>query len=340
MLRNILRRIASRYIPRKLYAKHLDSLVSALLCNRSFHLLDLGAQGGLQPRWAEIARFLEVSAVDPNGLADSDNNKGLSRQNEPSQDMGFGGCRYFNPITDILGPPGAKMTFSHTSDSRLSSLLEPKIEFLSQFPNASRFDVVEMERISTKSVDELALHNVDFIKLDLQGAEALVLQDGKVTLQKCMGIEVEVEFLELYKGQALFGEVSSMLLQEGFIFHDFTNLCRWNRRTLVGDGQCVFGDALFIRDIGCQKVMESLSDESYIALMIILVIYRRFDIFSIIAKDRRFSSVCNRMEIDNKLVMTEFKKLLSFHLRAMRLNRRFSDGLGFMGPGYYNHFMY
>ena len=111
MLRSLLRRVARRYIPRNVYAKHLDSVVFALLGDRSFHLLDLGAQGGLQPRWSEIARFLDVSAVDPNGLSSGDKCKRPSRQNKPASDTEFGGCRSFNPITDILGPSGGQMTF-------------------------------------------------------------------------------------------------------------------------------------------------------------------------------------------------------------------------------------
>lgn len=341
MLKKISKQLFSRFIPKNVYAKHLDYLVSLLLEGRTFHLLDLGAQGGLQPRWSALARYLDVSAVDPNGLSNNitycDESVGTLYSDKHFE---FDNCKSFHPITDILGETEKQVNFFSTADTRLSSLFLPNRKFLSLFPATDRFNIESIEAVSTRSIDSLLLSNVDFIKVDLQGAEQLVLSGGRETLKGCLGLEVEVEFVELYERQPLFGDVSEFLRRQGFLFHDFTNLCRWNRKSLTGDGHCVFGDALFIKDIDKSDVLESLSDERFAALLVVLLVYRRFDLFEMLAEADRFATTLGRLNLDTDIVRSRGKKLLRSHRQVLRLNRYLSDLLGYMGPGYYNHFMY
>jgi hypothetical protein len=123
----------------------------------------------------------------------------------------------------------------------------------------------------------LNINNPDFMKIDIQGGELNALLGAEGLLSDVLGLELEVEFVELYSTQPLFGNVCEFLYEKGFEFIDFVNLCRWERDKHNGFGQCVFGDALFLRtpekldytNISLDKISSYLS---------ILLIYRRYDL--------------------------------------------------------------
>ena len=63
-------------------------------------------------------------------------------------------------------------------------------------------------QIETTRLDDIKeLEAPDILKLDIQGAELDVLRHGVKTLESAVIIESEVEFLELYKGQPIFGDM-------------------------------------------------------------------------------------------------------------------------------------
>jgi len=81
------------------------------------------------------------------------------------------------------------------------------------------------------SMDEcLHLHqgDLDFIKLDTQGSELDILKGSdKILRSPLIGLEIEMEFISLYKDQPLFGDVVNFLGSKNFQFIDFIHLQRW-----------------------------------------------------------------------------------------------------------------
>ena len=66
------------------------------------------------------------------------------------------------------------------------------------------------------------------------------------------GVEVEVEFIEMYQDQPLFNEVDSFMRERGFHLFDL-KLFYWRRKSGLGfdgnrRGQLVHGDALYLRN--------------------------------------------------------------------------------------------
>lgn len=61
---------------------------------------------------------------------------------------------------------------------------------------------------------------VDLMWMDVQGAESTILRDLENHLIKFRAIYLEVEDIELYKGQALFPEISKTLRDFGFFISD------------------------------------------------------------------------------------------------------------------------
>jgi len=61
-----------------------------------------------------------------------------------------------------------------------------------------------------------------FLKLDVQGYEEQVLAGGSGTVARLVGVDIEVCFIELYKGQMLFGPLLNWVEREGFVVHRLT----------------------------------------------------------------------------------------------------------------------
>lgn len=157
------------------------------------------------------------------------------------------------------------MEFCQCKKEQVSSFFEPNYEFLRLFPNSERFEVIRILQLDCDTLDnqlsKRGIRQVDFIKLDTQGSELLILQGAKIALKSCIGLEIEVEFCELYKGQPLFPEVHSFVSQRGFQLIDLAQYY-WKRSSSIptgaGKGQLIFGDALYF------KTPELLSKEPQI----------------------------------------------------------------------------
>lgn len=115
-----------------------------------------------------------------------------------------------------------------------SSLLAPK-EHLRYAP-----DILFKRQISVATITlddwcrQQQITQIDFLKLDIQGYELLVLQAATTILPTIRAILVEVEFVEAYQNQYLYADVKAWLEQQGFEL-DCLYVNSW------------FGDALFIR---------------------------------------------------------------------------------------------
>ena len=121
--------------------------------------------------------------------------------------------------------PG-ELTLYHTRDPARTSIYRPNAALVKDaFGGDDLFDIVHEEIISATTLDlalrELDLLPVEFLKLDTQGGELEILQGATRTLTGLFGVEVEVEFEELYEGQPLFPDIHGFLRSRGFRFMDF-----------------------------------------------------------------------------------------------------------------------
>ena len=90
-------------------------------------------------------------------------------------------------------------------------------------------------------VYEAGLDNVYLLKIDVQGAEYLVLQGGVETLKKTHLIWIEVSFKPLYEKSCTFFEIYEMLYNSGFIFKGLEPVF------YSPDGELLQSDALFVK---------------------------------------------------------------------------------------------
>jgi FkbM family methyltransferase len=103
-----------------------------------------------------------------------------------------------------------------------SSLFRPSQRSLERIPALRPQSVI---RVETMRLDALAAElDLDsrrtFLKIDVQGGEALVLAGARETLDKVVGLVVELSFVPLYADQPLALDVIADLVDRGFEIHD------------------------------------------------------------------------------------------------------------------------
>jgi FkbM family methyltransferase len=202
-------------------------------------LVDVGASGGVQPRWREVAPWLRVVGFDADNRAP------------------VGPDRSFTYLRSALYRERARVPFHLTRRQETSSVFVANRPFVDRFPEAERFDVVETVELDADTLDAqlrgVGITDIDFLKIDAQGCELAILEGAADCLSKsALGLELEVEFAEVYRGQPLFTDVDALVRRHGFVLFDLQPYY-WKRRTGVRlggtKGQLVFGEALYFKDL-------------------------------------------------------------------------------------------
>jgi FkbM family methyltransferase len=157
---------------------------------------------------------------------------------------------------------GETATFYETNWAPTSSLYRPNTKLLEKFHNLNEITrVIKEHQVSTHRLDDITeISSVDFIKMDVQGSELNVLTNGVNILNTAVLAQVEVEFIEMYKGQPLFSDVDSFMRSRGFQFHCFDGgsseqlsgrpfkPLMINNNPNIPFNQTLWADAYYVRD--------------------------------------------------------------------------------------------
>jgi len=184
---------------------------------------------------------------------------------------------------------GTAATLHVTNYPGCTSLLEPDPPVIDAFSGigastpGGNFTVVKKVPVETKRLDDVeGCALPDLLKIDVQGAELLVLENGPKTVSNALVIETEVEFVPLYKGQPLFGDIHAFLRSLGFELHKFVDLSGRCFRPLTRENpyaamsQLLWADAVFVRSA---FALDRLSDDEVLKSAIILHdVYRSYDL--------------------------------------------------------------
>ena len=128
-------------------------------------------------------------------------------------------------IAEAVGD-GNPWSFYETNVPAASGCFLPNCQLVNEF---NWFDeplrVIKTHRLKTRTLDQIFEHNpIDFLKMDIQGLEKVVIDTSPLTLSKLCVVQTEVDFQELYLGQPLFGEIHEALRKQGFMFHTFVSM--------------------------------------------------------------------------------------------------------------------
>lgn len=234
-------------------------------------LLDVGARAGIDPRWERFHGDLEVLGFEP----DADE------------------CARLNAVTDrrykarflpyALGAEEGERTFHVSRWPVASSTYEPNAHFLADFPEAAALlETVERRVLAVTPLDSVVAREgvkPDMLKVDVEGAELDVLRGGEDSLAGSLALDIEVEFVPLFRDQPLFADVDTFLRQRGWQVLGLRRVAWRRTRGLTREvsrygGQLVSADALYV-NAGARTA--GLSVLRALKLAAILAAYRQHD---------------------------------------------------------------
>lgn len=226
--------------------KHL--VETGFFRSRPLVVLDVGARDGFESFWSETyADQVEFIGFEPDKEECEKLNKSLDRNGR------------IYPVA--LHRDKQERLFYRTAFVDSSGFYQPNDAMVSRFLDHISLKVVDTEEMATQDMDSFAaehgLERIDFIKLDVEGAELDVLEGAEDLLSNSvLGLRLEVLFIESRKGQPLFSDIEIFLREKGFALFE---LCpfRRARRSLPDKltpqfcsdyGQTTWAEALFLRD--------------------------------------------------------------------------------------------
>jgi FkbM family methyltransferase len=187
---------------------------------------------------------------------------------------------------------GLEHTLHITNVPMTSSLFPPAFSTLDLFPALSDLTkVVQQVPVQTRRLDDIQeAASADFLKIDTQGAELMILRHAQQCLESVSVIQCEVEFVELYEGQPLMADVDAFLRSQGFCFLRFSSTMgrpfkplRRADNPYVAISQTLWSDAIYVRDF---RLLNCWSERQLkTAAFILHEAYQAFDLTHLILRE-------------------------------------------------------
>lgn len=169
-----------------------------------------------------------------------------------------------------LGKAIEGRTLYVTKHPMCSSLYPPNEAYISRMailPELASLDFCF--DIETTTLDnfckEERIDEVDFLQIDVQGADLDVLQGAtKMLSSGVLAVQIEVEFSHLYTDQPLFADVDTFLRANGFTLFDidvsgaYATRTRSPIKSAARGGQLLWGDAFYFRDLLREDLQDPL----------------------------------------------------------------------------------
>lgn len=160
-----------------------------------------------------------------------------------------------DPIWDVapqaaVGDEDGEIEIHIAANSQSSSALNMLDSHSSAAPD-SRYigsEWVPLRRLDTLALEYFRRDSVAFLKIDTQGFEDRVLAGAEATIDRIVGLQLELSLVSLYEGQRLYDELIAQVSARGF------NL--WSISPVLVDpvtGRLLQVDATFFRSVAVRK---------------------------------------------------------------------------------------
>jgi FkbM family methyltransferase len=287
-----------------------------LLNNNHLVIVDVGASGGIDPRWSKTTEFYKGILFEPDPREfdvlkkNSDNNLIV--------------------INSALSDSNKEIEFHLCKKQEVSSVYPPNFNFLNKFADSERFNVEKIIHINADTLDNQlkkeGIDEVDFIKIDTQGYELSILKGCSSYLENVVGLEVEVEFEPVYIGQPLFSEVDNYVKENGFILVDLKRYY-WkrknNKNTGNRKGQIIFGDALYFKSPEQILSSSNISQEKIIRTIYVYLSYGYVDLSQVLLNN-------SKNELEERVYILLLSLLKKYEKEKVISSNRVTRKFGFI----------
>jgi FkbM family methyltransferase len=284
-------------------------------------ILDVGARGGINEEWLVFGQDLRVICFEP----DEEECKRLQAQSMLANESG----PRLQYVPTALGGTTGGATLYEARLPASTSLYRTRMSYFDRFVNGDNGVVVGERQVQVQTLDEACRRHdigaVDFMKLDVEGAELDVLNGGAAFLRTAcvLGVLSEIRFHRAINGSPPFASLDAFMESKGFsLFNLHVN--RHSRRALPypqrGDyrlpsgervmaftthGQMQDGDALYFRDLllPAEERAVPASTAAILKLCALMEIYSLSDCAAelIVANADRLSEVAEPRKLLNLL---------------------------------------
>jgi len=252
----------------------LTILKHASIVPPAIHMIDVGAMNlGTPPKWH---RLVDQGAATLLGFEPQVDECAKCNANS-------GPGHHYLP--EALGD-GARRPFYRCSFAPTSSLYRPNHALVDQFNGLGELmKVAETMEIQTKKLDDIEeARDADFLKLDVQGAELMILQHAKKILEGVSLVQTEVSFLPLYEDQPLFADVDHFLREQGFVFHMIEGFgsrllkpARDTNNPYAGLNQLLWADVVYIRPFDSISPKNTTPEALLKRVILLHELYKSYD---------------------------------------------------------------
>ena len=257
----------------------LEKLAEIINKNRidcKFRIIEIGALQieNTKPRFYKLLEYFPLSEII-----------GFEIEKKVCDELNSKASKGIKYYPHALGEKNEKRKLYITEHPMCTSLYKPIEALPKLYQNLEFMNLKKETEIETITLDTFAkqysIEDVDFIKIDVQGAELDIFKGGKKLLNNVLKIVCEVEFIPIYQDQPLFGDVTKFLNQNNFMFNKFAGLAgRTLKPTIFNNdpnvpSQLMWSDAIFIKQI---EKIQTLSNEKLLKLSLLAAVYNSLDL--------------------------------------------------------------
>lgn len=236
-------------------------LLERFLPNESMTVVDAGARGGGElVRWGSLGKHLRLLNFEPDEAAQ-----------QAIQRMAKGYEGDIRNFSACLGRTGkARSLYLSKASQYNTSLLPINIDRYrrkgwvyqgKKVRVSDLYEIADVREVDCVSLDDFLssqkIDDVDYVKVDIEGAELELLEASRETLDKAVGVSVDVLFHHDWVDAPVFADVDRFLRSNGFVLFDLRSVKRTQQFDAPFDlidesgqlhGQIACGDAIYLRD--------------------------------------------------------------------------------------------
>ncbi len=215
-----------------------------------FLVVDVRARGGFEGHWQHYGNQVRLIGFEP----DDEECEALNSNTASDAEIYYPAALHRRRGT---------FQMYQTPHAASSGFYKTNMKFWDRFPDKVNLGTISAVDVDAVDFDSFARENdissIDFLKLDVEGAELDVLHGAENVLRDSVwGLSVEIAFAPVHEDRPVFAEIDIFLRSLGFVLFDMTSN-RHARTALsplryaevpgaTGSGQLIWGQAIYLRD--------------------------------------------------------------------------------------------